>query len=271
MRNMPSEHAEFWVFVSGKGGVGKSVLALNMARELSEEGKRVLLLDADLGLANLHVLANVDPRGRLERVLARAESLEEAITPLPFGPHLLAAENGQSLCLLSGSEAALGLADTLGRLHASYDFVLVDTPRGLSDAALRFCRACDRTLLVTSDEPTAITNTYAWFKLARLEKQTFPIWILANESEDPHLKQRFLDLCLKFLGVAPYWAGQVPHDPQVARSVSRQKPLWEEAPRTPAWVAIQKITRNLQRAHSEAAGTRNGGIMPSSRSAGRPG
>lgn len=268
---MPAKHAEFWVFVSGKGGVGKSVLALNMARELSDQGKRVLLLDADLGLANLHVLANINPKGRLERVLAHAESLEDAITPLPFGPHLLAAENGQSLCLLAGSEAALELAETLGSLHASYDHVLVDTPRGISDNALRFCRACDRTLLVTTDEPTAITNSYAWFKLATLETQSFPIWVIANETDDPHLQSRFLNLCERFLRVSPRWAGSVPHDTQVARSVARQVPLGDLAPRSPAWVAIKQITKNLLRCEREQVPTGRGDIMPSSRSAEEPG
>lgn len=265
---MPNKRAEFWAFVSGKGGVGKSVLALNMGQALSALGHRVLLLDADLGLANLHVLANVDPGGRLERVLARAESLSEAITPLPFGPHLLAAENGQSVCLLSGTDAAEGLAETLGRLHAEYDYVLVDTPRGLSEASLRFCRACDRTLLVTTDEPTALTNTYAWFKVASLEEQALPVWLIANGTDDPHLQSRFTALCERFLGRAPFWAGQVPRDPQVGRAVARQKPLCEEAPRSPAWLAIKQLTNQLQReGRSPSAG--DGGIMPSSQEAGR--
>lgn len=262
---MPTK-AEFWAFVSGKGGVGKSVLALHMGQALSDMGRRVLLLDADLGLANLHVLANVDPSGRLERVLARAESLSEAITALPSGPHLLAAENGQSVCLLSGADAADGLAETLGRLHAEYDYVLVDTPRGMSEASLRFCRACDRTLLVTTDEPTALTNTYAWFKVASLEEQALPVWLLANATDDPHLKSRFIALCERFLGRAPLWAGQVPKDPQVVRAVARQKQLSEQAPGSPAWLAIKQLTRKLTQAQSLQG---EGRVMPSSR-AGRP-
>lgn len=265
---MLGRRAEFWAFVSGKGGVGKSVLALNMAQALSAEGRRVLLLDADLGLANLHVLANVDPGGRLERVLARAESLSEAITPLSFGPHLLAAENGQSVCLLSGADAAEGLAETLGRLHAEYDFVLVDTPRGLTEASLRFCRACDRTLLVTTGEPTALTNSYAWFKVASLEAEPLPVWLIANSTDDPLLHARFISLCERFLGRAPLWAGQVPKDPLVARAVSRQKPLCEEAPQAPAWLAIRQLTQTLQRGTGKAS-TSEGGVMPSSQTAAR--
>ena len=265
---MPSKRALFWAFVSGKGGVGKSMLALHMACVLHLEGRRVLLLDADLGLANLHVLANVDPKGRLERVLGRAESLEQAITTLPCGPHLLAADNGQSLCLLSGSDAAEELAATLGRLHATYDYVLVDTPRGISDAALRFCRACDRTLLVTTAEPTALTNTYAWYKFAMLEDRTLAVSVIANETDDPQLAQRFVALCERSLGVAPAWAGEVPRDPQVVHSVAHQKPLSEAAPLAPAWVAIKKLTRDLQRS-GKAARDREQSIMPSSRSTDR--
>lgn len=266
---MSAKRAEFWVLVSGKGGVGKSVLAVNMARDLSEQGHRVLLLDADIGLANLHVLANEDPRGRLERVLARADSLAEAITPLSFGPHLLASETGQSLSLLSGSDAAEGLAETLGQLHASYDYVLVDTPRGLSDAALRFCRACDRTLLVTSDEPTSITNSYAWFKLATLEQSSFPVWMVANQTDDEQLESRFLGLCDRFLGTSPRWAGKIPRDPHVSRAVSHQRLLFEECPTSPAWLAIKKITRRLKQA-TDPVQAGSADIMTTSRPIGRP-
>jgi flagellar biosynthesis protein FlhG len=238
-----NKFAEFWVFVSGKGGVGKSVLALNIARVLTEQRKRVLLLDADLGLANLHVLANVAPNGRLERVLAHAEQLEDAITPLPFGPDLLASENGQSLCMLAGSDSTEELALTLGRLNTMYDYILVDTPRGISDASLQFCRACDRTLLVTNDEPTAITNSYAWFKLASLEPNLFPVWLVANGTSDPTLRDRFNALCTRFLGRAPEWAGHVPSDPAIRQSVAKQTPLCLQSP---AWGAIKKLTRNIQ-------------------------
>jgi len=222
------------------------VLALNMARVLTEQGRRVLLLDADLGLANLHVLANVEPHGRLERVLAHAEQLEDAITPLPFGPDLLASENGQSLSLLSGSDATFELAETLGRLNAVYDYILVDTPRGISDASLQFCRACDRTLLVTSDEPTAITNSYAWFKCASLEPSMFPVWLVINGTSDLSLRDRFNSLCSRFLGRAPEWGGHVPTDPAVRQSVAKQTPLGLVGEESPAWDAIKRLTRNLQ-------------------------
>jgi flagellar biosynthesis protein FlhG len=243
-----NKFAEFWVFVSGKGGVGKSVLALNMARVISEQGKRVLLLDADLGLANLHVLANVAPNGRLERVLAHAEQLEEAITPLPFGPDLLASENGTSLCMLAGSDATGELAETLGCLNALYDYILVDTPRGISDASLQFCRACDRTLLVTNDEPTAITNTYAWFKMASLESTLFPVWLVANSTSDTAIQDRFNSLCRRFLGRAPEWGGNVPHDPAVRQAVARQTPMCLQEQESPAWDAIKRLTKNIQHA-----------------------
>jgi flagellar biosynthesis protein FlhG len=240
------KRAQFWVLTSGKGGVGKSVLALNMGIALAQTGKRVLLLDTDLGLANLHVLANVEPRGRLEHVLGREGRWEDAVTPLPWGPDLLAADNGQSLCLLSGQQATGTLADTLGSLHAHYDFVVVDTPRGISDAALRFCLACDRTVLVTSDEPTSITNTYAWFKLATLEAPELPVWLIANATSDVTLHGRFGDLCQRFLGRRPQDAGIVPADDAVPQSVSLQQPLYKSSGNGTAWHAILNIIDRLQ-------------------------
>jgi flagellar biosynthesis protein FlhG len=243
--------SEFWVFVSGKGGVGKSVLALNTARALFEQGKRVLLLDADLGLGNLHVLANVEPHGRLERVLARADDLDEAITPLDFGPDLLASENGQSLCMLAGSDAAEELAETLGLLNSRYDYILVDTPRGISDPGLQFCRACDRIVLVTSDEPTAITNSYAWYKSAMLDGSPPPVWLVANGTSEVTLPDRFSELCRRFLGHAPRWAGSIPYDASVGESVAMQRPLCECSPDSPAWEAIKHLSRILQITENE--------------------
>jgi flagellar biosynthesis protein FlhG len=249
---MPERLAEFWAFVSGKGGVGKSVLALNAARVLTEAGKKVLLLDADLGLANLHVLANVEPRGRLERILARAERLEDAITPLAFGADLLAADNGQHLSMLSSAEAAEELALALGTVNAQYDYILVDTPRGITEPSLHFCRACDRTLLVTTSEPTAITNSYAWYKIATLDGTRVPTWLVANGTSDASLPQRFGELCRRFLGHAPAWAGTVPHDPDIVRSVALQTPVFELNPESPAWKAIQNFTHRLQKIAPES-------------------
>jgi flagellar biosynthesis protein FlhG len=238
--------AEFWVFVAGKGGVGKSVLMLHAGTALAQAGKRVLLLDADLGLANLHILANVEPRGRLERVLAKAERLEDAVTPLPFGPDLLAADNGQNLCLLHEEEATAALAETLGTLTANYDYILVDTPRGLSEAALQFCRACDLTVLVTTDEPTALTNSYAWYKIATLTEPSVPICVVANRNEDASLEHRFGALCSRFLGHRPWWGGQIPNDPVVGESVARQETLFNRAPEGAYWTAVLRLVRNLQ-------------------------
>jgi len=238
--------AEFWVFVAGKGGVGKSVLLMHAGAALALAGKRVLLLDADLGLANLHILANVEPRGRLERVLAGAERLEDAITPLPFGPDLLAADNGQNLCLLREDEATAALADTLGTLTAQYDYILVDTPRGLSEAALQFCRACDLTVLVTTDEPTALTNSYAWYKIATLIQPSFPICVVANRNQDASLEHRFGALCARFLGHRPAWGGYVPDDPAVGLSVARQETVFNQLPQAPYWIAVLRLVNHLQ-------------------------
>lgn len=243
---MSKPTAEFWVFVSGKGGVGKSVLALHMARSLTERGNRVLLLDTDLGLANLHVLSNVEPNGRLEQVLSGSLRLQDAITTLESGPDLLAADNGRNVSMVTDVDAAHELADTLGILNTQYDYILVDTPRGISDPAIQFCRACDKTLLITSPEPTSITNTYAWYKIAHANDFKIPTWLIANESDDPSLPARFSDLCQKFLGHAPMWGGSIPHDPEVARSVLMQRPLFELCPESPAWRSIKSITKTLQ-------------------------
>jgi flagellar biosynthesis protein FlhG len=246
MSPLARRQAQFWVFVSGKGGVGKSVLLFHLGAALAQQKKRVLLLDADLGLANLHILANVEPRGRLERVLVRAEELSGAVTPLATGCDLLASENGQHLCLLPGHEATSALADTLGALMTAYDYILVDTPRGLSEAGLQFCRACDLSVLVTSDEPTAITNTYAWYKLATLAGAPLPVAIVANATSDASIESRFGALCRRFLGHAPAWGGILPPDPAVALAVARQETVFKRAPESPFWRAVPPLAARLQ-------------------------
>ena len=217
-----------------------------MAADLARQNKRVLMLDTDLGLANLHIFANTEPHGRLESVLAGGTELDFAVTPLSTGCDLLAADNGQNLCLLPGNQAADALARTLGVLTTRYDYVLVDTPRGLNEAALQFCRACDLTVLVTTEEPTALTNSYSWYKVATLATHRFPICMVANESADSGLEGRFTSLCRRFLGHAPLWAGSVPFDPQVPIAVARQEAVFTRAPEAPYWLAVKQLTKKLQ-------------------------
>lgn len=243
---MVSERAKFWVLVSAKGGVGKSVTCVHMGYAAAQSGRRVLLLDTDIGLGNLHLLAGVQPKDRLERIMAGACGVDEAITPLARGLDLIAADSGHTLSLLADGEVNQELEEALGELATRYDLIIIDTPRGLSDTAIQFCHACHRTVLLTTSEPTAWANSYAWYKMLMLEHPDLPVWLVANRTSSPDALRAFRRLCTQQIGCAPYWGGVVPEDRLVARAVELQRPLFRLEPASPAWRATERLVERLQ-------------------------
>src|SRR5918992_1295006 len=167
LRSMVNRHrrASVIAITSGKGGVGKSNIAVNLAIKFATVGKDVVLLDADLGLANADVLCNIDLPTNLSHVIARKKELREVMVKAPGGFSLIGGASGLARMADLTDADRQRLVDALAELEERADVILIDTGAGISPNVLTFTRAADHVLVVTTPEPTAITDAYAVVKV----------------------------------------------------------------------------------------------------------
>jgi flagellar biosynthesis protein FlhG len=233
----------------GKGGVGKSNVSINLAIALSEMGRRVVVLDADLGLANIDVLLGITANRNLADVLSGECSLREVLVDGPGGTRIVPASSGtQRMTQLSTMEHA-GLVNAFSELGDDIDVLIVDTAAGISEGVISFLRASQELLLVVCDEPTSITDVYALIKLMNREYGTTRFRILANqvrnEQEGKHLFEKLTRVTERFLDVALHYTGFVPYDEAVKKAVQRQRAVLEAYPRAKASLAIKTLAQKV--------------------------
>ena len=223
---------------SGKGGVGNSNIALNLAILLSGAGNRVALVDADMGLANLDLLADVEVRGNLYHVVAGTKSLDEVIIDLPSGVQLVPGASGMTKLTELSEFSRTRLVDELAELEADNDIIIVDTSAGIASDVIHFATAADGVLIVTAPEPTAITDGYAVIKVLTQHGYDGQMSVLVNQvTNRPEARatfQRISTVARQFLGVRVFDAGYVLADPKVHDAVRRRQPFVLSYPRCPA-------------------------------------
>lgn len=235
---------------SGKGGVGKTNIAVNIAVCLARAGKRVVLLDADLGLANVDVLLGLTPQKNLFHLFHEGTDIRDILFPTPYGFSILPASSGMSEMLALSTGQKLELLEAVDALEDQVDYLIVDTGAGISDNVLYFNLAAQERVVVLTPEPTSLTDAYACIKVLKLTHGVEHFKVLVNMAPDRKTaKEMFLRLhqaCDHFLsGVSLDFMGFVPRDPQVRRAVVRQVPICVADPDSLSAQAIEGVTQGI--------------------------
>lgn len=241
---------------SGKGGVGKTNIAVNLAIRLSEMGRRIILIDGDLGTANADVLCNLAPGGNLAHVVAGRRSLEQLMVDGPGGFKLIPGASGLAQMASLGEYERQRLIDQIHELQSQADLILVDTGAGVSPNVLSFAMGADQLLVVTTPEPTAVTDAYAAIKtVVRQKREDLDIRVLVNmvqgEEEGRQVFERIELVCRRFLDLPIQYAGYVNVDPRVGLAVRRRRPFVLESPGCPASECIGRLAHRMERLASE--------------------
>lgn len=235
---------------SGKGGVGKTSLSVNLGIALASRGLRTVLIDADIGLANVDIALGIRPTSTLRHVLVEERTLEEAIVDGPGGLKVLAGGSGVHELEGVDPERMARFASVLQSMDASYDFMLIDTGAGVGPHVLSFATASSETLMVVTPDPSSIADAYAVIKAAERARPRHIRWHIAvnmvrSADEGSATFQRLAAAARRFLDIEPAHLGTVPRDEAVLRAGQQQRPFVLEAPRSRASRAVMEMAAKL--------------------------
>jgi flagellar biosynthesis protein FlhG len=237
---------------SGKGGVGKSNVVVNLAIAFGRLGRRVLIMDADLGLANVDIIMGLSPKYHIGHVLDGSKQLEEVLVKGPANILVMPASSGVQQLTHLTDEQKLVFLEILDGLEAEIDILLIDTGAGISDSVLYFNVAAQEKIVVVTSEPTSLTDAYALIKVLYTRHGERHFKILTNNVKDDHAGKNIFTQISKvadqFLdGLSLDYLGNIPSDPNVPRSVIQQRPLLEAFPQSPASKAFTNLASRLDK------------------------
>lgn len=235
----------------GKGGVGKTNVSVNLGVALCKLGRRVTLLDADLGLANVDVLLGLKPRRNLADVLEGHASLAEVVVPGPSGLRIVPAASGTQAMVQLGPREHAGLISAFSEIAHQMDVLIVDTAAGISDEVISFLLAAQEIIVVVCNEPTSITDAYALIKVLNSQYGVKRVRVLANmvrsQQEGKSVFAKLVTVTERFLEVTLEYAGWIPFDEHVRRSVQRQRAVVDAYPSSKASQSFMDLAREVDR------------------------
>lgn len=245
----PNHRVRVLSLTSGKGGVGKTCVSVNLGYWLAKSGARVLLLDADLGLANVDVVLGLRTEYTLQHVLSGEKSLSDILLEGPGGMKILPAGSGVAELADLSDEAKFQLFNELESLNEPFDYLLVDTGAGISRTVLYFNDAVQDIVLVATPEPTSITDAYALMKVLGECRKGHRFRILANmvenETEGKNVYRRLSTVSDKYLDVSTSYVGHILTDPNVAQAVRKQTALSVAYPKSPASRCLRNLAERI--------------------------
>ncbi|MCF7800557.1 MAG: MinD/ParA family protein [Candidatus Marinimicrobia bacterium] len=243
---------EVWAVTSGKGGVGKTNLSVNMASVLARMGYRVLLIDADIHLGNVDLLMGIRTKFTIADVLEGTKTLKEIIFRAPGDFDILPAASAVVDLLETKQNVFRDIISSYSRFQQNYDIVLVDTAAGISTQVLSFVFSADKSIVVATPDPASLTDAYGMIKLITRNRSDAAVMLVlnmvANENEGQTIYHKMNLMTQRFLSHSLIYIGSILQDSRIAWAVRNQQPLLQTDPNSPPAKAIRFITRKIMEA-----------------------
>jgi flagellar biosynthesis protein FlhG len=237
---------------SGKGGVGKTNISTNLAIAYAQMGKKVILMDADLGLANVNVVLGIIPKYNLYHLIRKQKSMSDIIMDTNYGIRIVAGASGFAKIANLTEEERKNFVSELSEL-SNAEVIIIDTSAGVSNNVLSFVEAADEALIITTPEPTAITDAYGIIKIiaTEMDKQNLGLKLIVNRVksvvEGRKVAERMISIAGQFLNLKVDYLGYVYEDPAVQNAVLRQKPFMIVEPKGKASICLRHIVSRLEK------------------------
>jgi len=247
-----ADKARIITVTSGKGGVGKTNLSVNMALAFARLGKKVIVMDADLGLANVNVMLNMIPKYNLYHVIKKQKTIREILVETEYGISIVAGASGFSQIANMGEDDRKDFISELDSL-SNADIIIIDTSAGVSSNVLDFIAAADDAVIITTPEPTAITDAYGIIKILATEYDSLNMGLklvvnrAKGAAEAKSVADRMINIAGQFLNLKVDYLGFIYDDSAVPHAVLRQKPFMVVDPKCKASICVQHIVERMDR------------------------